>query len=136
MGGDTVGGDGVDWATARGPSDLLDDGGDSGAQVGHLLDGVAEIVVAKGNDARLGAVRVVNEGSTTRVSRGDVTSCSSNCRGDVSWGCDCASGWGDVSWGCDCASGWGKGNGGCGNSSGGGNSGTSGSGWCGGGGSG
>ena len=122
MGGDSVGGNGVDRTTARSPSDLLDDRSDSGAQIGHLLDGVAEIVVAKGDDARLGAVRVVHQGSSARVSRSDVTGGAGNCRGDVSWGCDCAGGRGN-----DTASGgrWGEGNGGCSDSSSGGGNGTS-----------
>ena len=38
MGGDTVGGDSVDGATARGPADLLNDRGDSSIQVGDLYE--------------------------------------------------------------------------------------------------
>ena len=37
LGGNTVGGDSVDGATARGPTDLLNDRGDSGVQVCDLI---------------------------------------------------------------------------------------------------
>ena len=36
LGGDTVGGDGVNRATSRRPSDLLNDRGNTSAQVGDL----------------------------------------------------------------------------------------------------
>ena len=98
MGCDTIGGDGIDWTTIRIETDLLNDGGDSGAQVGNLniihkissiqnygymaesysLDRVAVlVVVAKRSSTGLSAVAIVSKSASAITSSGSsVTSCS------------------------------------------------------------